>query len=1292
MTSPLLYDRQRAWFVDLIRSVRERSATDAAIREAYRNGSSLAEQAVQKIRKDVPARREKAVAAAEDVFREAERIALERFQADVTAAERERTEARKKIQAQYTVEEEKIQGIYQEAIWTATSYFEAGEKQAREALQVLRGKATAAQKRVETVWQEVNPFLRRCGIDTSDLEADTPHAGVLEDHVEGLNVALADVDRYHESLVGLFLPKLLTLPFTAGMVAAIFIVCLVPALFLERPAIGLIAGGFAGLVLAASVRGLLGFMAGRQVRRVATPLVAALDTADVAARRLTEHAEAVHEKAIKDLADKHAREQRQVENQNKRRADELNDRRAGDQTAAEVQYRQAIHAAEHNRDEALTRARDRRDRIVVEATSARDRDLAAAEDHYTRTLRKLAESRDRDRNEMMSRWNDGMNSLVHEFNDLKTTDAELFPAWDQMGEPYMPGSVPRGIRLGQITADLALVPGSKGLEDPRFPANRRWDLPAFVPFPEKGGLLLKARDQGRNLAVATLQALMLRFMMSLPPGKVRFTIIDPVGLGENFAAFMHLADYDENLVGGRIWTEPGQIEQRLGDLTAHMENVIQKYLRNQYRSLEEYNAQAGEVAEPYRVLVVANFPVNFTPDAARRLVSIMGSGPGCGVYTLMSVDTRQPMPHGFNAADLDHAAGMELTWKDDRWSWKDDPCGHFPLAVDAPPETDAITRLAHVAGARAKDSYKVEVPFTFVAPPPEKTWTFDSRNGLSVPIGRAGATKRQALQLGRGTAQHALVAGKTGSGKSTLLHCIITNLALHYRPDEVELYLIDFKKGVEFKPYAEHHLPHARVIAIESEREFGLSVLQRLDGILRERGDKFRAAGVSDIAAYRAHLEAEAGPSGVVPPVPRIMLIVDEFQEFFVDDDKLAQEAALLLDRLVRQGRAFGVHVLLGSQTLGGAYSLARATIDQMAVRVALQCSEADAQLILSKENNAARLLGRPGEAIYNDANGRVEGNDPFQVVWLPDHQREEYLRDLAERVKQISLVEPPSPAIIFEGNAPADLPKNVLLRRALEGPRQAAKSPVAWLGESVAIKDPTTAVFRPQGGGNLLLIGQHEDAARAILTSTILSLAAQTGPDTRFLILDGTLPEDPLGNYLSRLVDGFPHPVAVAGSRDFASALGEFTAELKARSDSTRLASPWFLIGFGLQRFRDLRKADDDFGFGRKEGPASPADQFASILRDGPPLSIHSILWCDTLTNLTRFIDRQLLRECEQRVLFQMSAADSSTLIDSPLAARLGRHRALYHTEQGTQPEKFRPYDLPPADWLAWAKQQLRR
>ena len=134
---------------------------------------------------------------------------------------------------------------------------------------------------------------------------------------------------------------------------------------------------------------------------------------------------------------------------------------------------------------------------------------------------------------------------------------------------------------------------------------------------------------------------------------------------------------------------------------------------------------------------------------------------------------------------------------------------------------------------------------------------------------------------------------------------------------------------------------------------------------------------MQDLAGYR-----DARPD---EPMPRVLLVIDEFQELFVEDDKLSQDAALLLDRLVRQGRAFGIHVLLGSQTLGGAYSLARSTMGQMAVRVALQCSEADAHLILSDDEHGRPLLSRPGEAIYNDQNGLFAGNHPFQVVWLSE-------------------------------------------------------------------------------------------------------------------------------------------------------------------------------------------------------------------------------------------------------------------------------------------------------------------
>jgi len=200
----------------------------------------------------------------------------------------------------------------------------------------------------------------------------------------------------------------------------------------------------------------------------------------------------------------------------------------------------------------------------------------------------------------------------------------------------------------------------------------------------------------------------------------------------------------------------------------------------------------------------------------------------------------------------------------------------FRCTLDAPPPESVLTQLLDRVGKAARESKRVEVDFDTIAPSASEFWTGDSTDELAVPIGRMGATRLQILRFGRGVAQHALVAGKTGSGKSTLLHALVTNLAMWYSPDQIELYLIDFKKGVEFKTYATHMLPHARAIAVESDREFGVSVLQRLDAELAHRGELFRNSGVQDLAAYRKT------PDAVV--MPRTLLVIDEFQEFFSED------------------------------------------------------------------------------------------------------------------------------------------------------------------------------------------------------------------------------------------------------------------------------------------------------------------------------------------------------------------------------------------------------------------------
>jgi hypothetical protein len=1296
-TDPSLFDQERAAFARLLQLVRDRAAGERSIADAFAAAAAEADREVQKARRTNAASRKKALEELEGGHQTAAADLTGRYDAAQADADRKRHEVRKRAVNQYSAALEKTRGEHRDKLWTVDSLHEAGEKEAGDRYDELKRKAALSAKRIEGIWTEAEPRLARVGLTRAKVAFDPARlpAPTETDLVGKVHKCLEDADAAGGRLARAALPRFLgwwALALLVALAGGLGAAIALPTMDWPTSLYVILAWAVVGGLF---LRILIGVFAWRQLKDRGSALGVYLAEAERAVRTLGEHAEATHAAKRKELADQHAEGRRQTDEKYLPRIDSLQQQLDTAIAKIDSDHARFTEQTRTARERDTQAEGERYNQAVADATGKLDAELTEAENRFATRTADATAKRDRDWEKLSNDWHTGLGGVAAVCRHLIDIGAQRFPSWTevQKSDSQLSSQVPPGVRFGEFDVDLYALPDGMPFDRQLNPADPlKATVPAYLPFPDRCSVLVKAQDQGRPAAVAALQAMMLRFLTGLPPGKVRFTIIDPIGLGENFAAFMHLADHDEKLVTSRIWTEPPHVEQRLADLTEHMEDVIQKYLRNQYKSIEEYNQAAGEVAEPYRVLVVANFPTNFTPDAARRLVSIMSSGPACGVCTLVSVDTKATMPRDFRLADLEQVA-FNLTWADRDFRPTDPDLAAFPLKTDPPPSPEAIAGVVRRVGQASIEAARVEVPFEYIMPPPEKVWATSASRGFDVPIGRAGATRRQVFSLGKGTAQHALVAGKTGSGKSTLLHALITNLALTYGPDEAELYLIDFKKGVEFKAYAAHQLPHARVVAIESEREFGLSVLQRLDGILRERGDAFRQAGVNDLASYREWLSQQSPGTAVPGLAPRILLIVDEFQEFFTEDDKLAQEAALLLDRLVRQGRAFGVHVLLGSQTLGGAYSLARSTIDQMAVRIALQCSEADAQLILSKDNTAARLLNRPGEAIYNDANGRVEGNDPFQVVWLDEDKREELLRGLHGRGNGMQY----PPPLVFEGNATADVTRNDPLARLVATPadQMPQSPPAAWLGEAIAIKDPTAAVFRPQSAANLILLGQHEEAALGLISASLVALSARLRPNgtgRTFTVIDGTPDDSEYDDFLRNVANAIGLADAVVDRPNLAAAVGEVAAELARRQNGeTADRSPRFLVVHGLQRLREMRKPEEEFGFGRKgEKQATPGEQFATIIREGPPLGIHVICWCDTLTNLQRALDRQALRDFALRVLFQMSPADSSNLIDSPAASRLGRNRALYVEEGAERPEKFRPYGLPAMAWLRKVGEQL--
>ncbi len=387
----------------------------------------------------------------------------------------------------------------------------------------------------------------------------------------------------------------------------------------------------------------------------------------------------------------------------------LTQRRDHDVQAVKEKYHKRTAAVVQDRDAQVTQSARDSQRVIREATERRNQIVREADEKYPPLLEQiqntyrtdLAEAQhkfDRDKveneeryarewDELKTRWHEGIRRVAAGVAELNTESDRLFPPWTSPAwNDWRPATMaPPSIRFGQMQIEMQQVPGGVS-DEPELNDDvpEQFTLPALVDFPRAGSLLVQAAGGGRDAAIETVQAVMLRMLTTIPPGKVRFTIIDPVGLGENFAGFMHLADYDEVLVTSRIWTEPVHIEQRLVDLTEQMENIIQKYLRNEFKTIDEYNAQAGEVAEAFRILVVANFPHGFNEQSARRLTSIVTSGARCGVYTFITVDANQPMPQGFDLNELAPHCTC-LLWRDGEFAWRDPDFRPFVLTVDPRP-------------------------------------------------------------------------------------------------------------------------------------------------------------------------------------------------------------------------------------------------------------------------------------------------------------------------------------------------------------------------------------------------------------------------------------------------------------------------------------------------------------------------------------------------------------------------------------------------------------------------------
>lgn len=264
-------------------------------------------------------------------------------------------------------------------------------------------------------------------------------------------------------------------------------------------------------------------------------------------------------------------------------------------------------------------------------------------------------------------------------------------------------------------------------------------------------------------------------------------------------------------------------------------------------------------------------------------------------------------------------------------------------------------------------------------------WLNKTLNGINLRPGRFVGNEETFKPISMNDdGVHGLIVGRTGSGKSVFINQLILSLITEYSPWELDLYLADFKK-VELSRYMndsdEHneyimYTPHVKACAATSEIRYVISLMKNLVDRMNARNEFFTRLGITKIKDFRTTYNLV---------LPRVLLIVDEFQQLFTEaSTREAEEIQFLLNSITKLGRATGFHLIFASQEMSG--TLNSNTLSNFKIRMALPCEDNISRDILG--NSAASRLERNFILINTDSGDEIQ-NKKYHVPFIETEEKE---------------------------------------------------------------------------------------------------------------------------------------------------------------------------------------------------------------------------------------------------------------------------------------------------------------
>ncbi len=566
-------------------------------------------------------------------------------------------------------------------------------------------------------------------------------------------------------------------------------------------------------------------------------------------------------------------------------------------------------------------------------------------------------------------------------------------------------------------------------------ANMEFLLPKVYPFPPKS-LYIEHEKDGQFL-----REMLMRLLSSAPLVQLEVILIDALSLGGIFNLARRLLDKNNDFIyQQRILTESKEIEEALKHLYEYLKVNLQEKLAG-YRDFAHYNEDATDPL-PLKALFLSGVDA-LSQNALYYLEKIMRFGSKNGVLSFVNFESEK---NNKSAEDLKkHAEFFKDTTSFERLKYL-----NVEVINDHGIKSQHMKDFADKIKAYYKQKKEVKRELKDLQRDKE-FWTKSSQHELVVPVGWDINYKEVCFEIGN-EQNHTLICDHSGSGKSNFLHVLIQNLAFYYAPNEVQLFLLDYKEGVEFNAYTDPILEHARLVSVASSVGFSVSFLRWLCDEIKKRSELFKQFKVKDLSDYRKHGE-----------MPRLIVVIDEFQVLF-SDNKSTKAVERHLNTLLKKGRSYGVHLVLATQTMRGG-EIDSSIKAQIANRIALPMDADDSTKIL--DNDVACEIQKP-EAIFNNNGGHQKFHTKMSIPKAPNDFKS-FLTKIHAEFNQRNLA--PIERKIYNGETALKMP-NILK----------ANEMCLHLGKKVDYEQKDLIVEFESNESHLLVVSQDLNARIALM------------------------------------------------------------------------------------------------------------------------------------------------------------------------------------------------------------------